>query len=146
MLTDEERLRETRLIESYKEQTASWRHFDDIYQRLKSIYTPLSFSALFASYVYDHIPCWLPIVVGSMLMVFLLFSFLIHQNKADIRFRLIHDMERDMKIEGHTKWTEMREKDPYGNILKGKYLQWIIFILYFFTAGLIMWHKCYSSC
>ena len=143
MPTDEELLRETRLIESYKEQTASWRHIDRGLWGLTAIIIPVAFAALGAPYVYKKMPYGMPIVGGLFLMLFWWFSCEIYHNKNKIRFNIIHNMEEYMKVKGHKTWADNREKCNTGwrRLLKSRYLRRGMFWIYFFVAVFLLLYK-----
>ena len=136
MLTDEELLREKHLIESYKEQTASWRHIDRGLWGLTAIILPFSFAALGAPYVYKGMPYFAPIVGGWILMAFWYFSCEIYHNKNEIRFNIIHNMEECMKVKGHRTWADKREKYNTGRkrLLKSRYVRRGMFCVYSLAA------------
>ena len=143
MPTDEELLREKRQLESYKEQTASWRHIDRGLWGLTAIIIPLSFAALGAPYVYNNsMPYILPIVGGWILMLFWWISCEIYHNKNEIRFNIIHNMEECMKVKGHRTWADKREKcnTGYKRLLKSRYLRRGMFYIYSLIAeSMLLW-------
>ena len=143
MSVDEELLHEKLLIESYKDQTASWRHFDRGLWGLTAIIIPVAFAALGAPYVYKNMPDVLPIMGGLFLMTFWWFSCEIYHNKNKIRFEIIHDMEECMKIRGHKTWADKRKKCNTGlrRMLKSRYLRRGMFCVYFLAAMSLLLYK-----
>ena len=123
------------LLESYKEQTASWRHMDNLLYRTTTIVLPLSIAALGLPYVNTDpatkMPEWMPIAGGLWLMIFWIASCAIVEIRAKIRFEIIHEMEDDLGIiKGHKEWTK-RRKQKRSKILRSHYLRWLMFGVYF---------------
>ena len=144
MQSSEELLRENRLLESYKEQNASWRHHDRGMWGLTAFMIPVSFAALGAPYVYTEIPDYMPIAGGFFVMLFWWLSCEIYHNKNEIRFKIIHNMEECMTVEGHRTWDDKRKKcnTGYKRLLKSRYLRRAIFCTYCVSAGLLLLSKC----
>ena len=138
---------ELRLIESYKEQTASWRHLDNLLYRFTTIILPVSIAALGLRYLNmgntgtgnmaTEIPKWMPIAGGLALMTFWFFSCLIIEIKTQIRFGIIHDMEDTLRIVGHKEFAERRKKG-WRKYFRSHYLRILMFIAYVFAAGVLL--------
>ena len=125
-------------LESYKEQTASWRHLDNLLYRTTTIILPLSIAALGLPYVntstVPEMPEWMPIAGGLWLMIFWIASCEIVEIRAKIRFEIIHEIEDELGIvKGHKEWTN-RRTSKWTNILRSHYLRRIMFGLYFGAA------------
>ena len=133
------------LLESYKEQTASWRHFDNLLYRTTTIVLPLSIAALGLPYVNTEatgatagIPKWMPIAGGLWLMIFWIASCGIVEIRAKIRFKIIHDLEDDLGIvKGHKEWAK-RRSERRTKRLRSHYLRWLMFVAYVAAAGALL--------
>ena len=133
--------RQQLLIESYKEQTASWRHFDNLLYRTTTIILPLSIAALGLPYVNastegatTEMPKWIPIVGGLWLMIFWIASCEIVEIRAKIRFEIIHEMEGCLGMaKGHKEWAK-RRAERGSKRLRSHYLRRLMFGLYFGAA------------
>ncbi len=144
ILTDEELLRKKHFIESYKEQNTTWRHHDRGIWGLTAFMIPVAFAALGAPYVYTEMPDYIPIAGGFFVMLFWWLSCEIYTNKNKIRFKIIHSMEKCMKVEGHKTWDEKRKKCNTGLkwLLKSRYLRRAIFCVYFIVVVFMLLSKC----
>ena len=138
MLSPEER---HLLLESYKEQTVSWRHHDQLFQRFTSIILPVSFTALVVPFVKDGVPKSLPIVGGVMLMLFWLFYSEIAAIKTRVHFELIHEIERRLEMYGHKDWAEKR-KERRSSWIGIRRLHWGIFGIYILASIVLYWDPC----
>ena len=124
-------------LESYKEQTASWRHLDSLLYRTTTIILPLSIAALGLPYVSTNpdstvaeIPKWVPMIGGLWLMIYWIFSCEIFEIRAKIRFDMIHELEDELgMIKGHKEWTK-RRKAKWTKILRSHYLRRLMFVAY----------------
>ena len=134
------------LLASYKEQTASWRHFDNRLYRTTTIILPLSIAALGLPYVNtsladpaQQIPKWIPMAGGLWLMIFWIVSCEIVEIRAKIRFEIIHEIEDELGIKGHKEWTQ-RRKEKRSKILRSHYLRRLMFLAYVGAAvALFIW-------
>ena len=126
------------LLESYKEQTVSWRHHDQLFQRFTSIILPVSFTALVVPYVKGDVPKLLPIGGGIMLMLFWIFYSEIADIKARICFEIIHEIEKRLEMYGHNDWGKKR-KERWTGILKTRYLHLVIFGIYITASIVLLW-------
>lgn len=136
---------ETLLIESYREQTGSWRHLDSLLYRTTTIILPLSIAALGLPYVNtslaEEMPKWLPMVGGLWLMIFWFFSCEISEIRAKIRFEIIHELEGELGIiKGHKEWTK-RRKGKWTRHLRSHYLRRFMFGAYIIAAVVLF--KCF---
>ncbi len=88
---------ETLLIESYREQTASWKHENSLLHRFTSIILPLSIAVLGAPYVQssgtNEVIALLAPMGGIMLMTFWGISCQIMETKSKIRHSIIYKLE-----------------------------------------------------
>ena len=105
--------RELYLIESYKEQTAAWRHEDNLFYRLTSIVLPLSIAALAVPYIEDRVPNLLATIGGLTLMTFWAISCQIADIKSNIRLSIINKIEKCWDVWGHKDFRDIR-KNTYG--------------------------------
>ena len=129
------------LLESYKEQTVSWRHHDQLFQRFTNIILPVSFTALVVPYVKEGVPKLLPIVGGMILMLFWIAYSEIADIKARICFEIIHEIEKRLGMYGHQDWDKKR-KERWTDILKTRYLHWFIFGIYLVSFIGLLWDPC----
>ena len=90
--------RDQLLIESYKEQTAAWRHENNLLHRFTTITLPVSIAALGVPYVQEDVPDLLATLGGLTLMTFWAFSCQIMQIKSNLRFSIINQIEECWKI------------------------------------------------
>ena len=135
-------------LESYKEQTASWRHLDSLFHRFTSVILPVSIAALALPYLNAGTagaaaekPKWIPIAGGLVLMVFWIFSSEITGIRDRIRFDIIHKMEGDLgMINGHKEFKKRRAEE-WTKILRSHYLRRVMFVAYLAAAGVLL--KCF---
>ena len=135
-------------LESYKEQTASWRHFDGLLYRTTTIILPLSIAALGLPYVSTNpdravaeMPKWVPMVGGLWLMIYWIVSCEIVEIRAKIRFDMIHELEDELgMIKGHKEWTK-RRKEKRTKILRSHYLRRLMFVAYVLATVVLL--KCF---
>ena len=129
------------LLESYKEQTAAWRHHDQLFQRFTSIILPVSFTALVVPYVKEDVPKLLPIAGGIMLMLFWIVYSEIADIKARTCFEIIHKIEKKLEMYGHKDWAEKRKK-RWTRILGTRRLHLVIFGIYIVASIVLLWDPC----
>ena len=110
---DQLSIRDQLLIESYKEQTAAWRHEDNLFYRLTSIILPVSIAALVVPYVEDKVPDLLATIGGLTLMTFWTISCQIADIKSNIRLSIINKIEKCWDVWGHKDFRDIR-KNTYG--------------------------------
>ena len=121
--------RELYLIESYKEQTAAWKHEDNLLHRFTSVILPLSIAALALPYVQKDVPDMLATLGGLTLMTFWAFSCQIMQIKSNIRFSIIIEIERCWKVPGHKDFRGKRN-DTYGKKPRSHFLRCCMYWVY----------------
>ena len=126
--------RDQLLIESYKEQTAAWKHEDNLLHRFTSVILPLSIAALALPYVQKDVPDMLATLGGLTLMTFWAFSCQIMQIKSNIRFSIIIEIERCWKVPGHKDFRGKRN-DTYGKKLRSHFLRYCIYWVYLVIVG-----------
>lgn len=133
-------------LESYKEQTASWRHLDNLLYRFTTIILPVSIAALGLSYVgtggggmATEMPTWLPMIGGLSLMTFWIISSEIIEIKTQVRFKIIHKMEEDLKITGHKEFAKKR-KEGYRKYLRSHHLRRLMFGAYVAAVGMLIFY------
>ena len=124
---------EKRLLEEYREQGLCWRHDDEMFSKLTNILLPLSIGALTLPYLKVGAPKLLAVTGGVMLMTFWFFSSLSYENRFDIRWSRIHEIERILGLDSHLRIDRKRAK----TILKGQDLRCWMFIVYLFIASLV---------
>ena len=103
------------LLESYKEQTASWKHEDNTLYKFGAVLLPVSFVALGVPYIGDIKESNLTILEiistsgGIILMTF--WVAYVHATHAKIttRFQIINQIERDWVIIGHKDIQKIRD-------------------------------------
>ena len=141
--------RDQLLIESYKEQTAAWRHENDLLYRFTTITLPVSIAALGVPYVQQKVPDLLAILGGLTLMTFWAFSCQIMQIKSNLRFSVINQIEECWQNPSH-KDCFVRKKDTYGEkasgILRSHFLRCCMFWIYLFIVGVLTWFRFYGQC
>ena len=134
------------MIESYKEQTAAWRHEDNLFYRLTSIVLPLSIAALAVPYIEDQVPDLLATIGGLTLMTYWAIQCQIADIKSNIRLSIINKIEKCWDVRGHKDFRDIR-KNTYGKkssyLLRSQLLQRCMFWLYFaIVAGLTFCKLC----
>ena len=139
------------LLESYKEQTASWKHEDNTLYKFGAVLLPVSFVALGVPYIGDIKESNLTILEiistsgGIILMTF--WVAYVHATHAKIRarFRIINQIEEDWKIKGHKDVHKIRDKifKPRRLLqLKTYFLETSIFYVYLFMASILTGYRC----
>jgi hypothetical protein len=141
--------RDQLLIESYKEQTAAWRHENNLLYRVTTIILPVSIAALGVPYVRNDVPDLLTTLGGLMLMTFWGLSCQTMQIKSNLRFSVINEIEKCWQIPSHID-CKVRKKDTYGKktsyVLQSHFLRCGMFWLYLaIVAGLTLC-KLYGPC
>ena len=134
------------LIESYKEQTASWKHEDNILYRFGAVMLPVSFAALGIPYIENIKEPNLTIfetistIGGIVLMTFWVCYVYATHAKVMARFQIINQIEEDWKVKGHKDVPKIRDdifKAPDGLQLKTHFLETRIFNVYLIVAFLL---------
>ena len=137
--------RDQLLIESYKEQTAAWKHEDNLLHRFTTVIFPLSIAALALPYVQEDVPDMLATLGGLTLMTFWAFSCQIMQIKSHLRFSIITEIERCWKVPGHKDFRGKRN-DTYGKKLGSHFLRCCMFWVYLGIVGALTWFRFYGQC
>ena len=141
--------RDQLLIESYKEQTAAWRHENDLLYRFTTITLPVSIAALGVPYVQDGVPDLLAILGGLTLMTFWAFSCQIMQIKSNLRFSVINQIEECWQIPSH-KDCKVRKENTYrekgSSRLRSHFLRCCIYWIYLVIVGGLTWFRFYGQC
>lgn len=131
------------LLESYKEQTASWKHEDNTLYKFGAVLLPVSFVALGIPYIGDIKESNLTIleiistIGGVILMTFWVAYVHATHAKVRARFRIINQIEEDWKIKGHRDVPDIRDEifKPRRRLpLKTYFLEKSIFYVYSFMA------------
>ena len=137
------------LIESYKEQTAAWRHENDLLYRFTTITLPVSIAALGVPYVQKGVPDLLAILGGLTLMTFWAFSCQIMQIKSNLRFSVINQIEECWQIPSH-KDCKVRKGNTYrgkgSNRLRSHFLRCCIYWIYLVIVAGLTLCKLYGPC
>ena len=134
------------LLESYKEQTASWKHEDNILYKFGAVLLPVSFVALGVPYIGDIEESNLAILEiistsgGIILMTF--WVSYVHATHANVmaRFRIINQIEERWGIIGHKDIRPIRNKifkPPRPLQLKTYFLERWIFYVYWVIAVIL---------
>ena len=134
---------ETLLIESYREQSLSWRQDDTMLHRMTAIILPVSIAALIVSSVYEDLPLLLPFFGGVVLMTFWFMLCQVLYIRIRIRFEVMSTIEDHWDIPGHRDFRDIRN-DIFGKILTGMRLYRNVFYVYLLMAiavGLHKWDK-----
>ena len=135
--------RELYLIESFKEQTAAWRHEDNLFYRLTSIVLPLSIAALAVPYIEDRVPDLLATIGGLTLMTFWVIS-QIADIKSNIRLSIINKIEKCWDVWGHKDF-----QNTYGQrssyFLRSQVLHRYMFCIYLVIVGMLTWFRFYGQ-
>ena len=137
--------RDQLLIESYKEQTAAWKHEDNLLHRFTSVILPLSIAALGVPYVQKGVPDMLATLGGLTLMTFWAFSCQIMQIKSNTRFSIIIEIERCWKLPGHKDFRDKRN-GTYGKKLRSHLLRCCMFWVYLVIAVGLTLRKLCDTC
>lgn len=141
--------REQYMIESYKEQTAAWRHENNLLYRFTTILLPVSIAALGVPYVQQDVPDFLATLGGLTLMTFWALSCQIIETKSNLRFSIINEIEECWDIASH-KDLITRKKNTYGQkasyFLRSHNLRcWLFRIYLFLVVGLTVWRGIYTT-
>ena len=134
------------LIEVYKEQTASWKHEDNILYKFGAVMLPVSFAALGVPYIADVEESNLIILeimstIGGMILMTFWVAY-VHASHAKInaRFQIINKIERDWGIRGHKDIPCIRNKafkPPPPLQFKTYFLETRIFDVYWIAAFIL---------
>ena len=131
---------ETLLIESYREQSLSWRQDDTMLHRMTAIILPVSIAALIVSYVYEDLPLLLPFFGGVVLMAFWFMLCQVLYIRIRIRFEVMNTIEDHWDIPGHGDFRDIRN-DIFGKNLTGMRLYRNVFYVYLLMAIVVGLHK-----
>ena len=118
------------LLEEYKELGFSWRHDSESFSKLTAVLLPLSIAALTLPYLKAGSPKLLATVGGLMLMTFWFFSSLTYENRSNIRWSRMHEIEGILGFDSHIRIKRERVK----SILKVQGLRRWMFGLYLVIA------------
>lgn len=139
------------LLESYKEQTASWKHEDNTLYKFGAVLLPVSFVALGVPYIEGIKESNLRILEiistsgGIILMTFWVAYVHATHAKVTARLRIINQMEEDWKIKGHKDVPEIRDKifkPPQPLQLKTYFLEKWIFYVYLIMVSILTAYRC----
>ena len=139
------------LLESYKEQTASWRHEDNTLYKFGAVLLPVSFVALGVPYIGDIKESNLTIleiistIGGTILMTFWVTYAHATHAKVTTRFKIISQIEKRWGIIGHKDIRLIRDeifKPPGLFPLKTYLLETRIFYVYSLMALLLTVYRC----
>lgn len=142
------------LLESYKEQTASWKHEDDILYKFGAVLLPVSFIALGIPYIGDIKESNLTILeiistTGGMILMTFWFAFVCSSHaKIRSRFQIINWIEENWKIKGHRDVPKIRDKafkPPLLFPLKTHFLETWIFYVYWTIAVILTGYRFYDK-
>ncbi len=125
---------EQRLLEEYREQGLCWRHDDEVFSKLTAVLLPLSIAALTLPYLKDGAPKLLAASGGLMLIAYWFFSSESHEDRLNIRWSRIHEIERILGFDSHLRMDKERKR----SVWKGRPLRWCVFILYIVIALFVM--------
>ena len=136
--------RDQLLIESYKEQTAAWRHENNLLYRFTTITLPVSIGALGVPYVQKGVPDLLAVLGGLTLMTFWAFSCQIMQIKSNLRFSVINEIEACWHILSH-KDCKVRKQNTYGkkgsDRFRSHFLRCCIYWVYLVIVGALTLYR-----
>lgn len=118
------------LLEEYRELGLSWRHDSESFSKLTAVLLPLSIAALTLPYLKAGSPKLLATVGGLMLMTFWFFSSLTYENRSNIRWSRMHEIEGILGFDSHLRIKRERVK----SILKVQGLRRWMFGLYLVIA------------
>ena len=121
---------EKRLLEEYREQCLCWKHDDDIFSKLTAVLFPLSIAALTLPYLKAGPPKLLCVVGGLMLIAYWFFTSESIEDRSNIRWSRIHEIERFLGFDSHLRIDRERQK----SVWKGVPLRRLIFIAYITIA------------
>ena len=143
-INDQLSRRDQLLIESYKEQTAAWRHENVLLYRFTTITLPVSIAALAVPYVQKGVPDLLAALGGLTLMTFWTFSCQIMQIKSNLRFSVINEIEEYWHIPSH-KDCKVRKENTYaeeGNDrFRSHFLRCCIYWVYLVIVGVLTLYR-----
>lgn len=137
--------RDQLLIESYKEQTAAWKHEDTLFYRFTSIILPLSIAALAVPYLEEKVPDLLAVIGGLTLMTFWGILCQIADAKSKVRFSIINEIEKGWDVPSHKDF-EGRRDDTYGKKLKIHFLRCCTLWVYLVIVALLTLCRLHGSC
>lgn len=121
---------EKHLLEEYREQCLCWKHDDDMFSKLTAILFPLSIAALTLPYLKPGTPKLLCVVGGLMLIAHWFFTSESFEDRSNIRWSRIHEIERILGFDSHLRIDRERQK----SVWKGVPLRRLIFIVYIIIA------------
>ena len=153
--TDKELTGENQLLlESYKEQTASWKHEDNTLYKFGAVLLPVSFVALGVPYIGNIQASSLPIleiistIGGIILMTFWVAYVQATHAKVRARFKIINQIEKDWEIKGHRdvpKIRDMMYKPRKRLKLKTYFLETQIFYMYWAVAFILTAYRFFKK-
>ena len=142
--------RDQLLLESYKEQTASWKHEDDILYKFGAVLLPVSFIALGIPYVRDiKEPSLTMLEVistsGGMILMTFWFAFVCSSHsKVRSRFQIINRIEESWGITGHKDIPKIRDQifnHPKPFQLRTHFLETRILYVYLLMAFILTLYR-----
>ena len=142
------------LLEIYKEQTASWKHEDDILYKFGAVLLPVSFIALGIPYIgdiKDTNQTILEIIStsGGMILMTFWFAFVCSSHsKVRSRFQIINRIEESWGIIGHKDIQKIRDqifKPPKPFELRTHFLETGIFYVYWTIAVILTGWRFYDK-
>lgn len=143
-------IRDQLLLESYKEQTASWKHEDDILYKFGAVLLPVSFIALGVPYIKDiKEPSLTMLEVistsGGMILMTFWFAFVCSSHsKISSRFQIINRIEENWEITGHKDIQKIRNqifKPPKPFELRTHFLETHILYVYLLMAFILTLYR-----
>ena len=153
--TDKELTGENQLLlESYKEQTASWKHEDNTLYKFGAVLLPVSFVALGVPYIGNIQAASLPVLEtistsgGIILMTFWVAYVHATHAKVNARFRIINQIEEGWKIKGHRDVPKIRDMiyKPRKRLkLKTYFLEKWIFYVYCAMAFILTVYRFFEK-
>lgn len=142
--------RDQLLLESYREQTASWKHEDDILYKFGAVLLPVSFIALGIPYIGDIKESNLTILEiistsGGMILMTFWFAFVCSSHsKITSRFQIINRIEESWEIIGHKDVQNIRGhifKPPKPFELRTHFLETHILYVYLLMAFILTLYR-----
>ena len=142
------------LLESYKEQTASWKHEDDILYKFGAVLLPVSFIALGVPYIKvikEPSLTMLEVISTSGGIILMTFWFAFVQSshsKILARFQIINQIEKDWNLIGHRDIRKIKcEAFKTSRLLplKTHFLEVWIFYVYLFMALILTVYRSYNK-
>ena len=125
---------EKRLLEEYREQGFCWRHDDEMLSKLTAVLLPLSIAALTLPYLKHGAPKLLAAIGGIMLMTFWFLRVLSYEDRLNLRWSRIHEIERLLALDSHLRIDRGRAK----SLWKGHRIRCGMFIGYIFVVPFVM--------